>query len=520
MVKENNINNSKLFNLIDSLDKKEFAELGKWLRSPFHNRSEKVIKLYEGIKTKHRNTGKPISELILLKYIGLISSVKQKNVEPQHRKELKDVMHKLTLQIQDYIVWKKIKQDSLFVRYQLMDALLERGMHRHILPLITKSQKELQVASYQDISYCEHLFRLKEMRFYLNTILNGLDAKKLKTSIEEVIVTLRQYSLSNLLRYYCSAVNLERILDIQQEYPLRKAIREHLDYHFDNEQPSVGTYYRMLKLFINREAEDYYEFKNFLFNNLKMFDLGEIRSFFNSGVNFCTQMIKQGNQKFIYERYLLHKKGLELECWSQNSYFPQHLFIQIVQNSLLLNKVQWTNSFINQYAELLKKEIKNIVMGYCNALVYHHDKQYEKALYHHLPTQELPPDFSYYLHIKILEIKIRYDSDDWGDIPISYDSEGREKGGGYKISNELENIRKYISHPNKEIAQNIREQYTNFVSIFGSIFNRKRRLMYPDDTPVTQANLQNLQTKLINTSPIVERKWLEEKITELIQKTS
>jgi len=462
MTKKNDINNSKLFDLIAHLDKKEFAEL--------------VIKLYEGFKTKHRNTERPVTELLLLKYIGLVSSVKQKTIEPQHRKELKEVMHKLTHQIQDYILWKKMKQDSLFARYQLMDALLERGMHPHILPLMTKSQKELQAAPYQDITYCEHLFRLKEMRFYLNTILNSLDAKKLKISIKEVINTLRQYSLSNLLRYYCSAVNLERIINFQQEYPLRKAIQDHLENHPDNEQPSVGTYYRMLKLFINREEEDYYEFKDFLFKNLKVFELGEIRQFFNSGVNFCTQMIKQGNQKFIHERYLLHEKGVELECWSQNSYFSQHLFIQIIQGAILLDKVQWANNFINQYGKLLKKEVKNIIMGYCNSLVYHHDKQYEKALYH-LPTQELPPDFSYYLHIK------------------------------NKISNESENIRKYINSPKKEIARNIREQYTNFVRIFKSIFNRKRRLEY----------LQALQTKLTNICPIVERPWLEEKITELMQ---
>jgi len=501
MTEKKNLNNSKLFDLIAHLDKKEFIELGKWLHSPSHNSSEKVIRLYEGIKTKYRNTERPVSELVLLKSIGLISSVKQKSIEPRHRKDLKDVMHKLTLQIQDYLVWKKIKGDSLFGRQQLMEVFLDRGMHRHILPLITKSEKELQAMTHQDITYCERVFRIEEMRYYLNIILNGLEPKKLKTSIKEVISTLRQYSLNNLLRYYCAAVNLETIFKFEQEYPLRKAIQEHLESHTDNEQPSVGIYYRMLKLILNGEKKDYYEFKDFLFKNLKVFDLGEIRQFFNCGISYCDRMIKQGNQKFIHEKYLLDEKGLELMCWSQNGYFPQRQFIQIVQNSILLDKVQWANNFINQYTDLLKKEIKSIVTGYCNALVYHHEKQYEKALYH-LPTQELPPDFSYYLHIKILKIKIHYDSGDWELLP----------SGDYVMINETENIRHYVNRPSREIAQSIREQYINFINIFRRIAKQKEKL-----NPVVEAKLRAIQKDLTKPKPIVERQWLEEKITELIQ---
>lgn len=489
-----NLNDSRLFDLITNLDRREFAELGRWLNSPIHNKSEKVIKLYEGIKTKHRNTGRPVNELLLLKYIGLISSVKQKDIDPQHRTELRTVMHKLASQIDDYLMWKKIKADKLFARHQLMETFLERGMHRHILPLITKSQRELQATSLKDKMHCDYAFKLEEMRFYVNVILNSMDIKKTKSSISNVIYNLRHYSLSNFLRYYCAALSLEIVFDIQQEYPLRKAIEEHLEKHTDSEQPSVGTYYRMFKLLSNKKEDDYHEFKNFLFNHLEAFELGEIRQFFNAGINYCTEMIKQGNKEFIGEKHLFYEKGLELKCWSQNRYFSQHQFIQIVQNALLLGETQWANSFISQYAQLLKKEVKNIVTGYCNASVHHQDKQYEKAM-KCLPTEEMPPDFSYYLHIKVLKVKIHYDSDDWGNLP---------DGSGYAMLNELDNIYKYVNRPIRGIAKNIREQYNNFIKIFKRIVNRK----------------ENLQAKLDKTNPIIERKWLSEKIAQLIQQTS
>jgi len=511
------LNDSRLFDLITNLDRREFAELGRWLNSPVHNKSEKVIKLYEAIKTKHRN-GRPVNELLLLKYIGLIPSVKQKDIEPQHRTELRTVMHKLTSQIDDYLVWKKIKGDKLFARQQLMEVFLERGMHSHILPLITKSERELHAISQRDITYCERVFRVEEMRFYLNTILNNLDAKKMKTSVEDITRTLQYYSLSTLLRYYCATTNVERRLNIRQEYPMRETILAYLETHTNDGQPSVGVYHRMLKLLLNEQEEDYSEFIDFVFKHLEVFDLGEIRQFLNCAINYCTQMARQGNEFFIHQRHLIYEKGLELECWSQNRYFSQHEFMRIVQNALSLNEILWADNFINQYADLLKKEIKNIVVSYCKALVYHHKKEYEKAR-EHLPTQE-SPDFFYYIYIRILKVKIHYDSNDWETMPIRYNLQGKEIGGGYKILNELENIRQYVNRPSREITQNIREQYTNFKNILTRIFERKRKITYDGKSVVPQASLQALQTKLINTSPIIERKWLKEKIKELIQEIS
>jgi len=151
------------------------------------------------------------------------------------------------------------------------------------------------------------------------------------------------------------------------------------------------------------------------------------------------------------------------------------------------------------------------ISSYCNALLAYHNQQFEKAM-NHLPTQEVPKDFAYFLDIKILKVKIHYDSDDWGFLP----------NGGYAILNELENIYNYVNRPSREIAQNIREQYTNFVTIFKRIFNRKRRLEYSDDDtlPVTQTNLQALQKDLADLKPIIERQWLKQKIKELIQQIS
>ncbi len=499
----------KLLKLFHTLNKSERMELGKWLRSPIHNNSKGVIKLYEGVKeATRRDRVKPISHLDMLKYIGALPrNANAKDIQADHEKKLGQLIHKLTVQLKDYLIWKKVKSDDILTNQQLMEALLIRGMHDDIAPVIKQTKKRINNLSYRDVLYCERAFKLAEIEFYLNIILRNRDTDAIGKSIQEVLDTLWAYSLSNLLRYQCAAVNLEKILDTQLDYPLGTDTIAHLVRHSDNEQINIGLYYKLLKLLTNQRPEDYKELKTFLFKNLDCFETGEIRQFFSFMINFCTRMIKNRNPEFIPEKHEIYEKGLTSKCWVKNMFFSEFYFVHIVRNALLLEgKREWTANFINEYQSTLRPEVKDYVTSFCNALLAYHNRQFKEAI-NYLPIQEVPKDFAYFLDIKILKIKIHYDSGDWGLLP----------DGGYAILNELENIRHYVNRPSREIAQNIRDQYTHFVSIFGSIFNRKRRLMYPDDTHVTQTNLQNLQDKLINTSPIVERKWLEEKITELMQ---
>jgi len=398
---------------------------------------------------------------------------------------------------------------------QLMETLLVRGMHNEMIPVIKQTKKKLNSLPYRDIYYCERAFKLSEMEFFLNNILHNRNSEIVIESTQNVLDRLRVYSLSYLLKYLCAAISLEQVFGAKLDYPFRKAIRQHLATHPDKDQPIVGVYYRLLELSLNQQPEDYKELKMFLFKNLSAFETGEVRQFFNFMTNHCTIMIRNQNEDFIAEKHEIYKKGLELECWTKNMFFSEFQFVHIVRNALLLeDKEEWTANFINEYQSTFRPEVKDYVYSYCKALLAYHNRDFETDMCDLLP-QEIPDDFAYFLDIKILEIKIRYDSDNWGDIPINDSG----KGGGYRILKESDNIQNYVNYPGREIAQNIREQYTNFVSIFGSIFNRKRRID-SDENPVTKANLKNLENKLDNKNPIVERPWLKEKIRELMQEIS
>jgi len=102
------LNDSKLFLLLKALSPKEAKELELWLVSPLHNNSTEALQLYQNLMRKHRKFNKPINKLTLLNYTGILhtSSTREK-LSPKEHAALRQIIFKLTNQIQNYLIWSK-----------------------------------------------------------------------------------------------------------------------------------------------------------------------------------------------------------------------------------------------------------------------------------------------------------------------------------------------------------------------------------------------------------------------------
>jgi len=502
MLENSYLNDSKLFLLLKALSTKEIKQLELWLSSPLHNNAEEVLNLYQNIIHKHRKLDRPINKLTLLNYTELIYTNNNRNkLSPKEDALLRQVIFKLTNQIQDFLVWQKSKENKQATKLLLMDILLERKLYKLVSSTLLRSKKDIETSSYRNIGYCENVFKITETEFYLGIILSNRSSK---VGVQQVIDKLRQFCISKLLRYYCAAKGRETILKVKYSYPLNTSIIEHLENHPDNNIPIIRMYYNLLRLMKEEKQEYYYELKEYLFDNITAFDLTEIRQFLGFMINYCMQKSKEGQRHFFRERHNIYLSGLKIGCWSAGIYFSSHQFINIVSNALRLNEINWTGSFINEHSEELSPDIKEDILNYSYALLYFKTKELDKAQ-EHLINTKTPKDFVYHLKFKVLLIKIYYELQE-----LNIDN-----ADTHAINYELEAIRHYIvSTRNKKMSESMRQSYNNFVNIFKSILDRQKKLIYQEE--VSTKNIDKLKEKLHNTSPIVERPWLEEKIKELM----
>jgi len=396
-MKNGNLNTSKVLILLRQFDDKEMKDLGLWLHSPIHNSSEKVIRLYECIKNKWQTTESSLNEYMLLKSIGVLSSASQKqSLKKEDRKVLQQTLHLLYLQVQDFLVWKSIKQDEIRAKHRLMDAYLKKTTYKLIPSILNKSKSKLEVTSLRDIKYCEDVFLLTEMEFYLTILLGN---RNTNTELQRVVETLRQSFLSKALSYYCAVINYEKILKVKFDYPFLKHIKTHLSDSTDKQIPIIRVYYSLLKLLEDEQPEDYHELKNYFFKHLHNFGVTDIRQLFNFMTNYCNWKVKYGGQQFIRERFEVYKKGIELGCWSVETYFSEHQFVHIVKTALALREIEWVQTFFEEHKNLLNPKVQDVFVNYYQALLAFELKEYDKAQ-NYLGQINTSDDFAYHIQFK------------------------------------------------------------------------------------------------------------------------
>jgi len=502
MLNNSYVHESKLFALLRALNPQEIDEFSLWLASPIHNRSVKVQQLYETLKKGEQGLDTPCTKFDILQYSGSIPiAAKHRDLFPKEEITIRQLMHKLNTQLQKYVAWKKSEEDKFESKRLFIQTLFDKRLYKLIPNEIRKLEKKVMSSPIRDVPFHEIAFDLAELKYGFGILIGN---RKNNTEAQAVIDTLRQSSLSKILKYYCSMINLENLRNVKYNFPFIGFVNQYMEDSEDKDIPGIRVYYSLLKLLQEDNPQYYYDLKDYLFNNLEIFSLQEIRQFLNHMTNYCTRSIQSGARNFIEEKQEAYQVGLETKCWSTGLYFSTPQFLSIITNALLLNKTVWVEQFVEEYQDTLNPSTKKDIINYGNALIAFHKKEFEQAQ-DFLTQIYASGDFVYHMQYRILLIKIYYELK---DLNIN-------NTDTHPINYELEATRHYvISTRNKKMSEVRRKSFNNFVNIFKSILDRRKKRIYKEK--VSRKSIEKLVEKHHCISPIVERAWLQEKISELM----
>jgi len=505
MLNNSYVHESKLFTLIRALNPKETDQFSLWLASPIHNTSTGIWQLYEALKKSEQGFDTPCTKFDILQYSGAIPvAAKHRDLSPKEEITVRQLMHKLNMQIQKYMAWKKFEEDKLGSKSLFIQTLFDKKLYKLIPNELRKVEKKVESMSVRDVSYYEIAFDIAEFKFGYGIVTNQANSAE----AQEVINTLRQSSLSKILKYYCSMINTEKLQKVKYSYPFMDFVDEYIKHSEDKDIPGIRVYYSLLKLLKEDNAEYYFDLKDYLFNHLNTFSIQEIRQFLNHMTNYCSGAIRKGGHQFIKEKQEVYQVGLRTKCWSTGVYFSVPQFLSVIINALLLDKTTWAEQFVEEHQDTLNPSTKKDIINYGNALIAFHKKEFKQAR-DFLTQIYASGDFAYHMQYRILLIKIYYELKDLNISNIDT----------HPINYELEAMRQYvISTRNKRMSETRRQSYNNFVNIFKSILDRRKKLIFKER--VSKKSMEKLEGKLHNTSSVVERTWLGEKIKELMGQIS
>jgi len=380
---------SRIFELLRSFSKAEVRKFRSFLLSPYFNRSEKVVKLYDGI-IKHYPSFH--NSAIFIKTLHKRITQTREFKASTYR----ELISQLTELAFNFISLEESLKNKSLTNYLLMENIRERGLDG----LYKLLMKRLRVDSYEndiDVDFLYYKFLMESSIFnwsvqfdkvikkakavfqfqHLNKASLYLTIFYLTEIISEHIASLIYSEKYNIVKNECFVEKLLEKINIDEILRIAKSEGKY--------EGIIDLYSGLLSMFADFEdTEKFYAYKkvflkhqNKLSNEEKSFHLSKLISY---SLLKTKQPLTQGIFELeLFELYQIllktHYNGVD-----KTSYFPPNLFRDILLLSLKLTKYQWAENFLNEYSKFLTGKEREALSNLGYSFYYFSICKFDKAL--------------------------------------------------------------------------------------------------------------------------------------------
>ncbi len=472
---------SKLISMFRTLNKRELQRFEEYIKSPFFNKNEKVLHLFDIIKEEYPSCNSPR----LNKTIVFNRLFPQKK---QHDSSLRAVMSLLTKLLEDFFAYLEYEKSANFRERLKLDAFVNRRLDRVFDKFYNSIQKQLRKGK-QNVDYFYHVFRLVDIVLRFNI---GKGDRKHESGLQQVMNNFDIYYVAAKLKYTCATINRQNVFDKQYDLHLLDEVLQLVKHPILKDIPLIQIYYNICLLWLKEDkSEMYYQkIRQLIGEHMNVIDAIEIRSVYVNLTNYCTQKVKLGHSNYLRELFELYKEMLATKAmWmdDENKHMSPHHYKNFVTVGLRLQEYEWTEQFITQYKKELDPNHQKSVYNFALALLSFELKEYNKAKSHLLEVNFL--DDYYQISYKVLLIKCYYELEESSVLQSS-----------------IEAFRIYLIRQ-KSISQVNRAAYQSYVNLMKKLLRIKAG---------GTKKLTNLQTEVLKEKQIAERQWLLQKIEELL----
>jgi len=470
---------SKLIDRLRLIEREELRNFGKFVESPYHNKDEKVVRLFDYLKKYH-----PFFEHKKLDRDHIATKL-----FPEWKgnvyKKLSHVMSSLSDRIEDFFVLREMEEDRLEQQQFLLKAYKRRKGDWFFNQVGDVLNKTLDDTSEYGINYYLHKYRLNH-EIYTHTATTRVE--KGIESFKNVINNLDAFYFSMKFLYAGEVRFRELYYSEKSEILLiEEMLKEAGNPVFSGKQ-HIAIFSTALKLYHTKDKKDYERLKKLIFENSDQFNSIEKLDVVAIANNFCIMEYNNGKKDYLIEIFDLHEYGLQQNLWLADGHINNITYNNIVTIACLLEKYDWTEKFIRQYSKHLREEIRDNVRTMAICRLEFSTGNFEKIL-------ELLRDVEFVDLLHNLAAK-------------SYQLRSYIELGGYDmLFYDACNAFAQYCRRNKIIGADTRELYLNFIKM------TKRIHLDQYEKKESKENM----IKDLDASPHANAKWLREKIEEKIK---
>jgi parvulin-like peptidyl-prolyl isomerase len=480
--------NSKLYSILERFDKYEQNRLKKFLTSPYFNRNEALVMLYDLLvghineKTQGKSqTAKPEPELEKTELWEKIYPGESFD-DVLFRKNCSDLL-KL---IEDFLAQQVYEENPINQATFLIEAVAKKKLDKLYNSTMKSARRLTEQQPYRNANYYLAQFQVEKNYFDILGLEHDRTSKK---NEEEILNNLDRFFIAEKLRVACSVLSQKILVSHEYTLLLMDDIVAEINRHGFAEVPPISVYYQIYLTYVDAEnADHYFKLMNILEKFGDSFPRNEAEFIYQAALNYCVKKLNQGSRQFLEEYFNVFNILLTKELILVDGELSPWHFRNIVVIALRLGKYEWTGKFINTYKSYLPESMRENAVSYNLAQLYFSQKRFDKVV-ELLRTVEYD-DITYNLNSKTMLLSTYYETDEIEPL--------------YSL---MDSFRTYLNR-HKDFAASRRILYTNLIK-----FTKQLTKIIPGDKKA----LDKLKKEVEEAEPkgIASITWLKEKIAEL-----
>ena len=472
------INTLKVYDVLVHFNIYELNRLGKFLSSPYFNRNEKIIKLFNVFDRSLR-----LSETLSInRGEAWIEATGEKEYSDQKFRKLCSDLLRL---VEQFLVQEAFEQNPLHKADYLLQAIHERRIDTLTRGSIGTAHRLSEQYYFRPASYYYYQYAFERTIYSMK----GTEIDRSKViNLEEIAGNLDTFFIAEKLRYYCYAVARRPIIDWEYDFLFMDQIIEQVTEHGFDQITPINLYYQIyLTQHFPEEKAHYDKLKQLIDKHISELPSLEAKEILDAAFNYCIQRINTGEVTYTREIFELYKQSISTELLFVNGILDPWNFRNVVVSGLRLGEYDWVEKFIEEYQDRIDEKYRVNTVSFHLANLFFYQKRYDKVL--ELLREVEYEDPSFNRNSKTMLLATYYELDEIEPL-ISL----------------LSSFAVYLRR-SKNIAAQRKEQYLNLIKFTRQLIR----------TPINDKDaLTKLRNRIEETEPIVNKGWLLSKVDELL----
>ncbi len=362
--------NSRLVELLQTLTASEWRELKKWVKSPFYNLREDVIKLADILeKSLKSGNAVPGKKEIFEKLYGVEM--------PFDDHKLRMTISFLFQNAERYLVEKEIFGDKVFIQTKLAEMYRRRKLPRHFQKRWQEANQKLENQTHRHATFHNNRYQLQLEEFQFSSAMRRTEDFNLQALSDQLDHTY----IAQKLKQICLLLSHQAVYKKDYHFGLLDEILTYVQNQRLDKIPAVGIYYHCyLALQQPEKPELFRHFQSLIFQSGTLFPKSEMRDLFILAINFCIKRYNEGIRSFLQIEFELYREGLRREYLLQEGTLSRFTYRNIVTVALVMKAFDWVEKFINDYRPALEPAYRESTFSFNLARLEYERKNYAQAL--------------------------------------------------------------------------------------------------------------------------------------------